>query len=172
MIWPPAMVRDEPSSPNYFQATSFQYQLFTMSSSSPGQVDQETVNGKYPAGDDQHERRSGTSFEKEKRKSKSAQWTIPPTYFSMVLLNPGATLSCVKDSRSYSPRSGGTCGPGSSFSAFGFLSFLLITFNFSANIIANVNSNSNANNNNNNNNNNDNNNNNINMNMNMGRRLG
>merc|ERR1712037_1039396 len=67
------------------------------------------------------------------------------------------------------PRSGGTCGPGSSFSAFGFLSFLLITFNFSANIIANVNSNSNANNNNNNN---DNNNNNINMNMNMGRRLG
>merc|ERR1712037_585037 len=62
------------------------------------------------------------------------------------------------------PRSGGTCGPGSSFSAFGFLSFLLITFNFSANIIAN--------NNNNNNNNNDNNNNNINMNMNMGRRLG
>merc|ERR1712222_153678 len=40
----------------------------------------------------------------------------------------------------------------------GFLSFLLITFNFSANIIANVNS--------------DNNNNNINMNMNMGRRLG
>merc|ERR1712037_260243 len=51
------------------------------------------------------------------------------------------------------PRSGGTCGPGSSFSAFGFLSFLLITFNFSAN-------------------NNDNNNNNINMNMNMGRRLG
>merc|ERR1712032_1286979 len=66
------------------------------------------------------------------------------------------------------PRSGETCGPGSSFSAFGFLSFLLITFNFSANIIANVNSNSNANNNNNNNNNNDNNN----MNMNMGRRLG
>merc|ERR1711879_1033845 len=66
-------------------------------------------------------------------------------------------------------RSGGTCGPGSSFSAFGFLSFLLITFNFSANIIASVNSNSNANNNNNNN---DNNNNNINMNMNMGRRLG
>merc|ERR1712083_426391 len=56
------------------------------------------------------------------------------------------------------PRSGETCGPGSSFSAFGFLSFLLITFNFSANIIANVNSNSN--------------NNNINMNMNMGRRLG
>ena len=68
MIWPPAMVRDEPSSscPNYFQATTFQYQLFTMSSSPQGQVDQETVNGKYPAGDDQHERRSGTTFEKGK----------------------------------------------------------------------------------------------------------
>ena len=94
------MVRDEPSSssPNYFQATSFQYQLFTMSSSSPGQVDQETDYGKYPAGDDQHERRSGTRFEKTKRKSKSAQWTIPPTSFSMDLLNPGATLSSVKDS--------------------------------------------------------------------------
>merc|ERR1712037_313651 len=39
-------------------------------------------------GDDQHERRSGTSFEKRKRKSKGTQWTIPPTYFSMVL-NPG-----------------------------------------------------------------------------------
>ena len=69
------------------------------------------------------------------------------------------------------PRSGDVCGPGTSFSAFGFLSFLIITFNFSANLIANINSNSNANNNNNNNNNNDNNNNNINMNMNTGRRL-
>ena len=45
-----------------------------------------------------------------------------------------------------------TCGPGSSFSAFGFLSFLMIGFNLAVNLIANVNSNSNANNNNNNNN--------------------
>merc|ERR1711892_77375 len=60
-------------------------------------------------------------------------------------------------------RSGGTCGPGSSFSAFGFLSFLMITFNLVVNITANVNSNSNANQNSNNNN--------MNMNMNTGRRL-
>ena len=53
------------------------------------------------------------------------------------------------------------------FSAFGFLSFLMIAFNLSVNIISNNNNNSNANNNNNNNNNNNDNNNNNNMNMNM-----
>merc|ERR1712183_447605 len=66
-----------------------------------------------------------------------------------------------------SPRE--VCGAGSSFSAFGFLSFLMITFNLAVNIVANVNSNSNSNSNNNNQNNNNNNNNNINMNMNTGR---
>ena len=50
-------------------------------------------------------------------------------------------------------------------SAFGFLSFLMITFNFAVNVISNNNNNSNANNNNNNNN--ENNNNNLNNNMNM-----
>merc|ERR1712018_539762 len=48
---------------------------------------------------------------------------------------------------------GVTCAPGQEFSAFGFISFLLIGINLSANIINNLNANSNDNNNNNNNNN-------------------
>ena len=55
---------------------------------------------------------------------------------------------------------GVTCAPGQEFSAFGFISFLLIGINLSANIINNLNANSNDNNNNNNNNNDNNNNNN------------
>jgi len=56
------------------------------------------------------------------------------------------------------------CPPGQEFSAFGFISFMLIGINLFGNIINNLNSNSNDNNNNNNNNNDNNNNNNLNMN--------
>ena len=54
-----------------------------------------------------------------------------------------------------------SCGGGQEFSAFGFISFLLIMMNFSANVVNNMNANSNDNNNNNNNNNDNNNNNNL-----------
>jgi hypothetical protein len=53
------------------------------------------------------------------------------------------------------------CPPGQDFSAFGFISFLMIGINLSANVISNLNANSNANENNNNNNNDNNNNNNL-----------